>query len=163
MGKPLRGTKRRPGLPEAVQTAIERAEAEDTRPRAERMSLVLPFPPSLNNLYPTVAASGGRLIRVKSTAGKTYDRAVERTVGLWVASHRQRPPAPPYALTLRVFPPVDRWRHDLTNCFKAPEDALMAAIGGDDNDVVRVAGSKEAPDHWPRIELTLEHVEGADR
>lgn len=146
----------RAALPEHVRALIP-SEA-DTRPRAERMQLILPFPPSLNNLYPTIVTKTGKLMRVKSSLGKRYDASVRQVVGLWINHHQMQPPAPPYALSVHVYPPQDSHRHDLTNCFKAPEDALMAAIGGDDNDVLVVVGTKEPPDPYPRIVLTLETI-----
>jgi Holliday junction resolvase RusA-like endonuclease len=143
-------------LPAHVRAAIERAEAEDARPRAGRMSLVLPFPPSVNNLYATVRLKSGRIGRAKTEAAKHYAEQVGTIVGLWLNSHGARPPLPPYRLVLRAFPPVDGQKHDLTNCFKAPEDALMRAIGGDDDDVQYVEATKMPRDHHPRLEVTLE-------
>lgn len=129
-----------------VQLALDAAaEAQDTRPRTARIELSLPFPPSLNNAYPTVITKAGKVIRVKSSAAKKYDAQVKEQVGLWLNFHGVRPPLPPYRMALRVYPPADGQRHDLTNCFKVPEDALMAAIGGDDNDTVHVEGDKFDP------------------
>lgn len=127
----------------------------DSRPRAISMLLTLPFPPSLNNLYPTVLVNG-KPRRVKSTACKRYEAAVRQIVALWQSRHQMLPPSPPYALYLRVYPPQDRARHDLTNLFKAPEDAVMASIGGEDNDVVWVNGQKMPKGPCPRVEFSLE-------
>ncbi len=155
-----RATRAGKRLPAALQAAMAAAAIEeDALPRAERLTLVLPFPPSVNNMFPTVRTSTGKLVRVKSAAAKKFEKQVRETFDLWACCRGERPPAPPYALTLRVFPPSDGHRHDLTNCFKAPEDALMAAIGGDDVNVVSVVGTKMPPDHWPRIEITLEHAD----
>lgn len=142
-------------LPAQVQAAIDQAERQDTRPRAARMALVLEFPPSTNNLYRTFV-EGGKARRVKTGAAKNYTDHVMRVVRLWLHSHDARPPGPPYRLSFRAFPPLDNARHDLTNCFKCPEDALMAAIGGDDVNVVHVVGTKMPRDHHPRLEVILE-------
>jgi hypothetical protein len=139
-----------------VQLAID--AAQDTRPRAAKIELSLPFPPSLNNAYPTVITKAGRMVRVKSGAAKKYAEAVKEQVGLWLNFHGVRPPLPPYRLALRVYPPADKKRHDLTNCFKLPEDALMAAIGGDDNDTVHVEGDKYDPQGAGFVVVTLEGV-----
>ena len=109
----------------------------------------------MNNAFPTVVR-GGKAFRVKSTRAKKYEEAVRNTLALWLNHHGRRAPLPPYRLSLRVFPPRDGQRHDLTNCFKLPEDSLMAAIGGDDADVMHVEADKEAPDAWPRLVVVLE-------
>ena len=83
------------------------------------MTYRLPFPPSLNHMYPTVR---GR--RVLSSAGQRFKASV---VALVLAQGR---PAKPLAGRLRVevhvYPP-DRRRRDLSNLIKAVEDSLTAA------------------------------------
>jgi Holliday junction resolvase RusA-like endonuclease len=149
--------RRQQRYPWHVQMALDAAvEAQDTRPRAVKIDLSLPFPPSLNNAYPTIVTRAGKVTRVKSSRAKQYFDDVKEQVGLWLNFHGLRPPLPPYRLALRVYPPADGRAHDLTNCFKLPEDALMAAIGGDDNDTVHVEADKLAPDGYPRIVVTLE-------
>jgi Holliday junction resolvase RusA-like endonuclease len=143
-------------LPAHILSKIPAAEHQDTRPRAPRMLLTLPFPPTLNHMFPTIITKSGKPRRIKSKAAKDYAKAVSDRVGLWSNAHQQQPPAAPYALSLRVYPPADGRKHDLTNCFKAPEDALMQAIGGDDNDVLRLVAVKLMPDPEPRVELYLE-------
>jgi Holliday junction resolvase RusA-like endonuclease len=144
----------RAALPEHVQRLIP----ADTRPRALTMRLVLPFPPSVNGLYPTIVTKTGKVLRVKSGAAKKYEATVRQTVGLWMAHHQQQPPAPPYRLLLTVWPPQDGHKHDASNLVKAPEDAVMAAIGGDDNDVHQIVVTKLPADGHPRIELILETI-----
>lgn len=131
----------------------------DTRPRALTMRLVLPFPPSVNGMYPTIVTKTGKVQRVKSGAAKKYEAAVRNVVGLWINHHQLQPPAPPYRLLLTVWPPQDGKKHDASNLVKAPEDAVMSAIGGDDNDVHQLVVGKLAPDPQPRIELILETIE----
>jgi Holliday junction resolvase RusA-like endonuclease len=148
--------RRRRRFPRHVQQAIDAAvEVQDTRPRAAKIELILEYPPSLNNAYPTVIRDG-RVVRVKSSAARRYEEAVHRTLGLWLNHHGQRPPLPPYRLSLRLFPPDDGRRHDASNAVKLPEDALMSGIGGDDDDVVDLHVVKERPDAWPRVVVTLE-------
>lgn len=150
-------------LPVAIRAAIAVAVADqDARlPRARRLELTLPFPPSVNNLYETVTTRDGRLLRKKSKRGRFYESAVSEALAAWKRDHAQRPPAPPYALTLYVYPPRDGRAHDLSNLVKAPEDALFAAIGQDDRHVVRLVCAKFEPCRDPRIVLRLEGVGSA--
>lgn len=126
------------------------------------MELKLPFPPSVNNLYESVTTTNGRLLRRKSKRGRLYDDAVQAALTEWRAAHACRPPAPPYLLTLYVYPPRDGRAHDLSNLVKAPEDALFAAIGQDDRHVVRLVCAKFDPCRDPHIVLRLQGVGSAD-
>lgn len=145
-------------FPAHVRASIDAAVGDqDARiPRAARLELTLPFPPSVNNLYETVATRDGRLLRKKSKRGKFYESAVSGALAAWKRDHALRPPAPPYSLTLYVFPPRDGRAHDLSNLVKAPEDALFAAIGQDDRHVARLMCVKFAPSSDARIVLILE-------
>lgn len=145
-------------LPRHLRERVEQALPPDPRPRAERMRLVLPFPPSTNGLYPTVVTRQGKIRRVKSQAAKDFEAAVRQTVGLWINHHQLQPPSPPWRLTLLAYPPQDGQKHDASNLAKCPEDSVMAAIGGDDNDVREVHVTKADPDGYPRLVLTLETV-----
>lgn len=147
-------------LPSRLQVAIDEVLAGESnkRPRAPRMELVVPFPPSLNNLYATIMLMNQTPRRVLSKRGRLYHAAVAERVKLWKLQTDRRPPAPPYSLTLRVYLP-DRRRHDLSNMPKVIEDALFAAIGEDDNDVTELHGTKVGLDRAnPRVEVTLEGV-----
>ncbi len=147
---------RRAAYPSHVQAALDAAvERQDTRPRATRVDLVLPFPPSLNGAYPTIVVKG-KVRRVKSKAARDYEDSVIKTFGLWLNHHGRQPPLPPYRLSFRLFPPIDGRRHDASNLVKIPEDALMVAIKGDDNDVLELHVVKERPDGYSRIVVTLE-------
>ena len=150
-------------LPAALRAAVEAAAADqDARfPRAASLELTLPFPPSVNNLYETVATRDGRLLRRKSKRGRFYESAVSEALAAWKRDHACRPPAPPYLLTLYVYPPRDGRPHDLSNLVKAPEDALFAAIGQDDSHVVRLVCAKFEATRDPRIVLRLEGVGSA--
>lgn len=141
-----------------VQAAVDAAVADQEArlPRARRLELALPFPPSVNNLYETVATRDGRLLRKKSKRGKFYESAVSEALAAWKRDHAMRPPSPPYSLTLYVYPPRDGRAHDLSNLVKAPEDALFAAIGEDDRHVVRLVCVRFEPSRDARIVLILE-------
>jgi len=148
------GGSKPPKPPTAIDTARDAQDAH--LPRAPRLELTLPFPPSVNGLYATVPTTGGILIRVKSRRAKFYAEAVKWALAAWKRDQGMRPPAPPYSLTLHVYPPRDKRKHDLTNMFKAPEDALFAAIGQDDNTVLRANARKYEASSNPRIVLILE-------
>lgn len=154
-------------LPEHLQTLVDAAVADqDARiPRAARLELTLPFPPSVNNLYETVRTQDGRLLRKKSKRGRHFEGAVQTALTAWRQANPCRPPEPPYSLTLYVYPPRDGRAHDLSNLVKAPEDALFAAIGEDDRHVVRLICVKFEPCRDPRIVLRLEGMasEGSGR
>ena len=86
----------------------------------------LPWPPSLNNLYPTAKNSR----RFLSGAGKAYHKAVA------VELLRQRVPRARIVggveLTLLLQPP-DLRRRDILNLPKIIEDCLtQSGVGGDD-------------------------------
>lgn len=146
-------------LPAAILGAIATAEAQDTRPRANPLIVMLPFPPSVNNAYATVTTTQGKNRRVKTWGAKEFAKVVREHVYWHLLTIDCRPPSPPWRLTLHLYPPMDGQRHDASNTIKIPEDALMEAIKGDDNDVLEVHVFKHAKDRQPRLELTLEHVE----
>ena len=83
-------------------------------------TLRLPWPPTLNHLYPTVQ---GR--RVLSTAGKAYHQEVSAAIlkqwGIPVVCLTAR-----LSLVIEVYPP-DKRRRDLSNLVKIIEDSLQTA------------------------------------
>lgn len=145
-------------LPPTFQAAVAAAEREDTRPRADSMTVILPFPPSANTLFPHIFTQDGRVIRTKSKRVREYQETVGKIVGLWLNSHGLRPPAPPWRLSLVLYPTNNDQRVDTTNCFKAPEDAVMAAIGEDDKLVREAHAVMADADGYPRLVLTLETI-----
>ncbi len=87
--------------------------------------LILPWPPTTNNLYTTVRGH-----RVKSARGRAYSVAV----GVLVA--RQASPwplTPPYRLTATLHAPGGTGRYDVANREKAMVDSIFRAIGQDDS------------------------------
>lgn len=84
--------------------------------------LRLPFPPSVNTLYPS---TNGR--RFLSKRGKLYVQQVAVCVG------RQRAPTGRIAYRMVLCPP-DKRRRDLSNFVKAAEDCLTkCGFWGDDS------------------------------
>lgn len=145
-------------LPAVLQDAIAASEASDARPRADPLTVTVPFPPSVNNAYATVTTKQGKTRRVKTWGASEFAKTVREHVYWHLRTIDCRPPAPPYRLTLHLYPPQDGRKHDASNTVKIPEDALMAAIKGDDDDVLEVHVYKHAKDRQPRLDLTLEHM-----
>jgi Holliday junction resolvase RusA-like endonuclease len=106
-----------------------------------------------------VTTRKGMSKRVKSERASEFAQSVCEHVRWHLTAINCRPPAPPYRLTLHLYPPIDGRKHDASNTVKIPEDALMEAIKGDDDDVLEVHVLKHAKDRQPRLEMTLEHVE----
>lgn len=113
--------------------------------------LVLPWPPTTNNLYSTVRGH-----RVKSKRGRAY----EETVGVLVG--QQAKPWPlkgPYRVTITLYAPSGTGRYDVANREKAAVDALFHAIEQDDSliDDLRLV---RGPVDWvhPRAEVLIEEV-----
>jgi Holliday junction resolvase RusA-like endonuclease len=154
--QPRQGSRR---LPAVILDAMAAAEAEDTRPRADPLTVTVPFPPSVNNAYVNVTTRKGQSKRVKSERASEFAKSVCEHVRWHLTAINCRPPAPPYSLTLHLYPPIDGRKHDASNLVKLPEDSLMAAIKQDDDDVLEVHVYKHPKDRQPRAVVTLEHVE----
>lgn len=147
-------------LPAVILDAMAVADAEDTRPRANPLTVTVPFPPSVNNAYATVTTrQGNKTRRVKTWQASEFAKVVREHVYWYLRTIDCRPPVPPWRLTLHLYPPQDGLKHDASNTVKIPEDALMESIKGDDNDVLEVHVFKHAKDRQPRLEMTLEHIE----
>lgn len=145
-------------LPAVLLTAIAAAEAEDTRPRVDPLTVTVPFPPSVNNAYVNVTTRNGTSRRVKTERASEFAKTVCEHVRWHLLAINCRPPAPPWRLTLHLYPPLDGRKHDASNTCKIPEDSLMTAIKGDDDDVLELHVFKHAKDRQPRLEMTLAHV-----
>lgn len=152
-------------LPAAVQAAVDaqgRRDEHQLAPRAARIALTLPFPPSTNHLYRTFIGPSGRPMRAKTARAKQYAEAVGSKLLLWRFEHGRRPPLPPYRLLVRAYPPDDKRKHDLSNTFKLLEDSLIEAINQedgvkvDDDDVRWIYAVKMDPSADPRVEVVLE-------
>ncbi len=92
--------------------------------------LELPWPPSLNHLYPT--GKNGR--RFLSKAGKLYHDQVIYAVRQTGYCLRKRYVLP-VALSIWVFPP-NNIRRDISNLIKIIEDSLtLAGVWKDDSQV----------------------------
>lgn len=117
------------------------------------LTLTLPWPPSVNNLYATV---NGR--RVLSANGRAYHKAVLgavlEQVGLQGRFGKKR-----VSYFARVSPPDAHRRRDLSNLIKSMEDALThARIWDDDSQVDRLTIVRGAPLVGGSVLIQIEEI-----
>ncbi len=106
--------------------AVERASI----PAREAITLNLPYPPSVNNLFFNVPGRG----RVPSTEYRAWQASADNTI-----RQMNKPRINgPVEITM-TFQEKDRRRRDIDNLSKAPLDALvrMRVIDADDSSVLR--------------------------
>jgi crossover junction endodeoxyribonuclease RusA len=125
---------------------------------AERISLTLPVPPSINHQYATV--NGRRLL---SSAGRAYKAQVGQQV--WVALSQSpsraslvdRLQSEPLVLSIRFFF-TSALRRDVDGGLKIAQDALCEGLGLNDNRIIETHLYKQVDRTHPRIEVTLSPV-----
>lgn len=113
------------------------------------LTMVLPLPPSVNNLY--VNTANGRR---KTEQGKKYERDVHEAL----MEQRSRPkcPKPPYEVSLWFLLPDNR-RRDVSNMVKAIEDAVSTYLYYDDSCHHVMHLYKALDKEEPRAIMLLEH------
>lgn len=95
----------------------------------EVMKLYLPFPPSLNSLYP------GKVRRHKSTAYEAWIKEAGK-----VLNQQHTPAIKGLVEASYVFGKPDNRKRDLDNLFKAPNDLLVAhGIIEDDSHIQKIS------------------------
>jgi len=122
---------------------------------AERLSLTLPVPPSINHQYATV--NGRRLL---SSVGRAYKTHVGQQI--WVAlaqsparaSLMDRLQSGPLALSVRFFF-TSALRRDVDGGLKIAQDALCEGLGLNDNRIIETHLYKNVDKTHPRIEISL--------
>ena len=122
---------------------------------AERLSLTLPVPPSINHQYATV--NGRRLL---SSVGRAYKTHVGQQI--WVAlaqsparaSLMDRLQSGPLALSVRFFF-TSALRRDVDGGLKIAQDALCEGLGLNDNRIIETHLYKNVDKTQPRIEISL--------
>lgn len=121
------------------------------KPLGNRLTMVLPFPPSVNNLYFNVPGKG----RVMSKEGKAFKWACHEEMQMQRVSYRTAPP-PPYENHLWILVP-DRLVRDLSNYVKAVEDAVSTYLHYNDtlNHVWHLYKALDTEN--PRAVLVLTH------
>jgi Holliday junction resolvase RusA-like endonuclease len=92
-----------------------------------RLTMVLPLPPSVNNLY--VSTPTGR---IKSKEGKLYKMAVCEELQVQHARQRASALEPPYEVWMWFMLP-DRKVRDVSNMVKAIEDNVAESLGYNDS------------------------------
>jgi crossover junction endodeoxyribonuclease RusA len=125
---------------------------------AEKISLTLPVPPSINHQYATV--NGRRLL---SSAGRAYKAQVGQQV--WIALSRSpsrtslvdRLQSEPLALSIRFFF-TSALRRDVDGGLKIAQDALCEGLGLNDNRIIETHLYKRVDRAHPRIEVTLSPI-----
>jgi crossover junction endodeoxyribonuclease RusA len=125
---------------------------------ADRLSMTLPVPPSINRQYATV--NGRRLL---SSAGRAYKIQVGQQV--WIAlsqspariSLMNRLQSGSLALSIRFFF-TSALRRDVDGGLKIAQDALCEGLGVNDNRIVETHLYKMVDKVHPRIEVSLSLV-----
>ncbi|HXF93382.1 MAG TPA: RusA family crossover junction endodeoxyribonuclease [Nitrospiraceae bacterium] len=125
---------------------------------ADRLSLTLPIPPSVNHQYATV--NGRRLL---SAAGRAYKTLVGQQITLALAGSPHRHAllkvlrAEDLALSIRFYF-TSRLRRDVDGGLKIAQDALCEGLGINDNRIVETHLYKDLDKVNPRIEIALSPV-----
>lgn len=114
---------------------------------AERGVLVVPLPPSANNLYVNARGRG----RILSKAGREYKQAV-RILAMGARLPLLRGDV---VLTMTVYFP-NRRRRDLSNTLKVVEDSLTGVAYADDSQVSELHLYRAYDSGNPRAVLTVE-------
>lgn len=112
------------------------------------VSVVLDYPPTVNNLYLTII-SKGRPIRVPSTESKKFKAGVERHC----RANEIKPLKGPLLVEIKAFRP--RRVGDLDNVLKVTFDALKGFAFEDDKQIERIEAERFEDPKFPRIELVI--------
>lgn len=109
------------------------------------MRLVLPYPPTLNNLKAIVR---GRM--VKTSEARKYEATVQWQATLQGAKRIDGP----LVVRVRAFRP--RKAGDLDNTLKAAFDALKGVAWNDDSQVVEIYATRHDDKANPRLEVEVD-------
>ncbi len=112
------------------------------------ISLTLPWPPALNNLYLTVM-SKGRPIRVKSPEARAFHEAVRQLCLV----NRIKPLYGDLCVTVDAYRP--RKVGDLDGIFKITFDSLKGWAMEDDKQITKIIAERFDDKHNPRIEIQI--------
>ncbi len=117
---------------------------------ARTLKFTLPYPPSLNNLYPT-SRSGRRYLSAEGKSYKQLAAAMALQAGVRVMDGE-------LIVTMDFYRP--RKSGDLSNRVKAAEDALTGIAYHDDSQIVDIHARRFEDKANPRVEVTIEPTEG---
>lgn len=114
---------------------------------SKQINLILPYPPSVNNLY---ANFRGR--RILSAEGRKF----KDNIAILARSQGARILAGELAVTFRVYRP--RRSGDLDNRLKISQDALKGVCFEDDRQIVELHAFRFDDKENPRIEIDLREI-----
>lgn len=120
---------------------------------ADPVEIVLPLPPSTNNLYRNVPGKG----RVLNKQGREY----KQNARMLAMGARPTFIQGDVRLALAVYFP-NRRRRDLSNTLKIIEDALKGITYADDSQVARIELTRYYDNANPRAVVTVESYRAAD-
>jgi Holliday junction resolvase RusA-like endonuclease len=112
------------------------------------ITLTLPYPPSLNRMYRSVA---GRVLI--SREGRAY----KKLIGDLCLMKRVRPMDGDVSLTLTAYRP--RRSGDLDNTQKALLDALQGHVYHNDGQIVEIHARREDDKANPRVEVEITQID----
>ncbi len=116
------------------------------------VTLVLPYPPSVNSLYRVVMGKNGVPFRVKTTVAKKFHHAVERHC----RANEIEPLHGPLSVAMRVYRP--RRIGDLDGTFKVTFDALKGWAMDDDKQIEKIIAERFDDPKYPRIEMEITEI-----
>lgn len=119
----------------------------DEKSKENSLKLILPYPPSVNNLYATYQ---GR--RITSATGRKFKADIA------VLARRQgaKMLAGDLIITFRVFRP--KRIGDLDNRLKISQDALKGICFADDKQIIEIHAFRFDDKTNPRIEIDLREI-----
>jgi crossover junction endodeoxyribonuclease RusA len=112
-----------------------------------QLKLILPYPPSVNNLYATFR--GRRITSAKGRKFKADIAVLARQQGARLLSGD-------LSVTFRVFRPIRRG--DLDNRLKISQDALKGVCFADDKQIIEIHAFRFDDATNPRIEIDLKQI-----
>ena len=113
------------------------------------LTLVLPYPPSVNRLYRTIVR-GGRALPIKSREHRDYWQAV---AARWMAEERQGFTTGPVVVNLTLYRP--RRTGDIDGPIKTLLDSLNGMAWGDDSQIVEMHVFRRDDKANPRVEVQV--------
>ena len=122
----------------------------------------IPYPPSVNSLYRSVARGRGHVQVVKSTEGKRFyiraRKAIRSQLGETLKPTKER-----VGVTVFAFQP-DKKQRDIDNLFKATLDAMNGLVYDDDHliDDLRIIRA-EVDRKNPRLEIIVKTLSNKGR
>lgn len=115
--------------------------------KTNEIKLILPYPPSVNNLYATFR---GR--RITSAAGRRF----KTDIALLAKRQGAKLLNGDLVITFRVFRP--KRIGDLDNRLKASQDALKGICFADDKQIIEIHAFRFDDKTNPRIEIDLKEI-----